>query len=465
MQSFKDRLSRLAALRPPPRSAQALFPDETRIHSGEDSLVRRLGASVVKNRYGEHLAVRQWFSSPEPCKAAPDAMHFLLPLQKGGGKCSNAQRLNRISDIDVICDPMQWLFLDTETTGISGGTGTYAFLVGLAWWDAAGLQVEQFFMRDFGEEHAVLLELAERMSSRRVLVTFNGKSFDWPLLETRYAMTRVIKPCVPLAHLDLLHPARALWKLRLGSVRLVDLERHVLDAARLGWHRNDDIESALIPQFYFDYLRGGSLEPLVGVFRHNQMDLRGLAALAGKILSILGANQSLRHSEGDALDLVALSRLVHKRGESRRAMQLYEQALAAELPAEIGRAARRELAMLAKRGGDFARANALWEELAKDSQEGFHAFEQLAIYCEHRAKDFKRAAAISRRALKLLRHAKTSRWYALDPAKAVQTEARFEHRLKRLERLASRQTRTKQSSLSGLAISESPGANPESNPA
>src|SRR5260370_6789649 len=142
---------------------------------------------------------------------------------------------------------MQWLFLDTETTGISGGSGTYAFLVGLAWWDGVGLQVEQFFMRDFGEEHSVLMELAKRMSDRRVLVTFNGKSFDWPLLETRYAMTRVIKPCVPLAHLDFLHPARALWKLRLGSVRLVYLERHVLDAARLGLRRHACIATAFIP--------------------------------------------------------------------------------------------------------------------------------------------------------------------------------------------------------------------------
>lgn len=256
MRSLNERLSRLAALKPASRNAEVPWFGESRAHSDEDPLVRRLGASVLKNCYGSHLAVRQWFPSPEPCPAAPDAMHFLLPLQKRDRKSvGDDQSCGRIADFDVICDPMQWLFLDTETTGVSGGSGTYAFLVGLAWWDTVGLQVEQFFMRDFAEEHAVLMELAERMSSRRVLVTFNGKSFDWPLLETRYAMTRVIKPCLPLAHLDFLHPARALWKLRLGSVRLVDLERRVLDAPRLGWHREDDIESACIPQFYFDYLR------------------------------------------------------------------------------------------------------------------------------------------------------------------------------------------------------------------
>jgi uncharacterized protein YprB with RNaseH-like and TPR domain len=419
---------------------------EPRIHSEEDLLVKRLGASVVKNHYGEHLALQQWFSSPEPCKAAPEVMHFLLPAQKSGGK--SAKRTTRgIADLAVIADPMQWLFLDTETTGITGGTGTYPFLVGLAWWDAAGLQVEQFFMRDFSEEHAVLLHLAERMAARRVLVTFNGKSFDWPLLETRYAMTRAIKPCVPLAHLDFLHPARALWKLRLGSVRLVDLERHVLDAARLGWHRNDDVESALIPQFYFDYLRGGPLEPLIGVFRHNQMDLRGLAALAARIMSILDASHQSGDSRGDPLDLVALSRMVHKHGNTVRALQLYEQALGNDLPVEISRAARRELAMLAKRGGDFARANMLWEELAEDPLDAFHAFKQLAIFYEHRARDCKRAADICQRALKLLRQRKTSRW-TVDSLESQQIEACFAHRLKRLERLAGKASHTKQSLLS-----------------
>src|SRR2546429_956389 len=84
-------------------------------------------------------------------------------------------------------DPSRWLFLDTETTGLAGGTGTYAFLIGLGWWDAGGFEVEQFFMRDFTEEYSLLQELAVRITERPVLVTFNGKSFDWPLLENRFA--------------------------------------------------------------------------------------------------------------------------------------------------------------------------------------------------------------------------------------------------------------------------------------
>jgi uncharacterized protein len=109
-------------------------------------------------------------------------------------------------------------FLRHGTTGLAGGSGTYAFLVGIAWWDGGGLEIEQFFMREYSEERSLLFALRERMAERPVLVTFNGKSFDWPLLETRFSVP------TPRAHLDFLHPARNLWRLRLGSVRLSELE-------------------------------------------------------------------------------------------------------------------------------------------------------------------------------------------------------------------------------------------------
>src|SRR5260370_146521 len=111
-----------------------------------------------------------------------------------------------------------------------GGTGTYPFLVGLGWWEGGGLEVEQLFMREYSEERSVLAALAERLAERPVLVTFNGKSFDWPLLETRYRMTRSITPPVLRAHLDFLHPARNLWRLRLGSGGLSPPEPYLL-----GW--------------------------------------------------------------------------------------------------------------------------------------------------------------------------------------------------------------------------------------
>src|SRR5579864_5445034 len=271
MKVTPDKFAGVKALRPAVRRANEALPGETpQIAEASDQLALLLGTTTSRNRYGEHLALRRWFS--EPCAFEPhrDSLRLLAPdAPEGAG------------------DPSKWLFLDTETTGLAGGTGTYAFLVGVAWWDAGGLQVEQFFMRDFTEEYSLLEELAERVAERPVLLTFNGKSFDWPLLENRFTMTRAIAAPKLAAHLDLLHPARSLWKLRLGSVRLVELEQRVLDARRLGWRREDDVESALIPQHYFDYLRGGSAAPLLGVVKHNQMDLRGLAALFCKINAML----------------------------------------------------------------------------------------------------------------------------------------------------------------------------------
>ncbi len=218
----KDRFSRVSAFKPSRRREPVA--DAGRVAEAGDRLTQLLGAEIGRNRYGEHLVARQWYSSPEMC--APDAgvLRLLLPAGRRVAPPDAERAVLEASD------PSQWLFLDTETTGLAGGTGTYAFLVGLAWWDAGGLQVEQFFMRDHAEEHSVLTEIARHLRERRVLVTFNGKSFDWPLLETRYRMTRAIPVPTLAAHLDLLHPARQLWRLELGSVRLAELERRVLGA-------------------------------------------------------------------------------------------------------------------------------------------------------------------------------------------------------------------------------------------
>ena len=470
--SSEDRFARLAALRPARKHERVATPG-----AGEDHLAALVGAVAQRNRYGEHLVVRRWYSAPEEFAPSVHAMRLLLPDQPGKRHASHER----------LADPAEWLFLDAETTGLAGGTGTYAFLVGLAWWEAGGLQVEQFFMRDYSEEHSLLLELSRRLAERRVLVTFNGKSFDWPLLETRYLMTRSITPRPPVAHLDLLHPARQLWRLRLGSVRLVELERHVLGPHRLGWDRRDDIDAALIPQIYFDYLRGSRAEPLTSVFRHNQMDLRGLAALAGRIFALL-SEPEIADSTEDALELYGLSRLFRRRRELSKARQLYERALEAGLPAAVDRAARRELALLAKRERDFARATSLWQELLQNPDGDSHAepedvmlnpdlvgvkhlnaeilrpakggtqndrnvfgrpqarwnsraegleatleaCEQLAIYYEHRAREHSRAAQLTREALTRLRQA--LRAGRMEPGRCRRWQARLEHRLARLIR-------------------------------
>jgi uncharacterized protein len=433
-ESLSDKFARLAAFKPARKAAIAGVADPPRglapeIPVGSDRLAQLLGAFPHQNEFGEHLALRHWFSDsigPE----APDG-----PLNQ------DALRLLAPDAPTIVADPRQWLFLDTETTGLAGGTGTYAFLVGIAWWDAGGLEVEQFFLREHSEEHSLLTALAERMAERRVLVTFNGKTFDWPLLDTRYRMTRSIRTPEPCAHLDFLHPARNLWRLRLGSVRLAELERHVL-----GWNRGDDLLSEFIPQIYFDFLRGGPPDPLVPIFQHNQMDLRGLAGLAARVVQVLSDPE---RSASDAYELYGASRICERRGESARARKLFQSTIekgeSGEFPEQAGRAARRSLALLAKRDGDHSAAVEHWERLVGGTREGLEAYEQLAIYHERHARQPELAAEISRDALAELR--RSLRLGLIAPHVHSHACTRFERRLARLERKLSREIARSETSL------------------
>ncbi len=428
MAAAADKYSRLAALKPARAVTVQAAKAALRAPGDDDPLGQLLGAGVAKNHFGEHLAMRNWFSSPEYVEPSPISLELLSRARDEPQSRKTRAALEK---------PAKWLFLDTETTGLSGGTGTYAFLIGLAWWDAGGLQVEQFLMRDFTEEYSLLQELAEHVKERPVLVTFNGKSFDWPLLESRFAMTRSIAAPKLAAHLDLLHPARALWKLRLGSVRLAELERRVLETRRLGWDRENDIESSLIPQRYFDYLRGGPTQPIVGIVQHNQMDLRGLAALFCKINAMLSESADIL-DERESLDLFGLSRFLQRRGDEGRAHAACAQALAIGLPADIRPKAQRELAQMAKRRGEHERAAEIWEEMVASSQDAVHACEQLAIYYERRVRDLPRAMEYAKLGLAKLRRERVDSLRgssdAYLAARFARQEKSFNARLVRLKR-------------------------------
>jgi len=405
MTDLRAPLGGLAALRParPVAERPALAGGD--VPPASSSLARLLGAETRRNRSGECVALRRTFvlGPPRPSARALRLLDPAAPAE--AADCAN------------------WLFLDTETTGLAGGTGTYAFLVGIAWWDAGGLTVEQLFMRDHREEAPLLEELAARLAERNVLVTFNGKSFDWPLLETRFRIARGCAAAPPRAHLDLLHSARQLWRLQIGSARLAGLERRVL-----ALERGCDLPSELIPRRYFEYLRGGPAEPLAEVFRHNQLDLRGLAALSARVLELLDAPESA----STPLELYGLSRLLLRRGERPAARTLYERALDAGLPAALDRAARAELAGLAKRERDYGRATSLWHDLLDDSRFGLSACEELAIFYEHHAREPARAAELTRDAMRALHDA--ARSGTMPPSVEPRLRVHLERRLARLVR-------------------------------
>jgi uncharacterized protein len=427
-----DKFAGLSALRPV-RGGALRAEEPTRVpiesHPTEEEamLSRMIGATVAQTKYGSHLSVRNWHATPEFC--APSA--GVIELLRSASSRKRGSGIN--PPLHMAEDTGKWLFLDTETTGLSGGTGTYAFLIGIAWWDSGGLQVEQFLMRDFSEEHSVLLQLAERLAERPVLVTFNGKTFDWPLLESRYLMTRSIRVPQLAAHLDLLHPARALWKLRLGSVKLTELEEHVLDAKRLGWDRADDVPSHMIPQFYFDYLRGRSVAPLAGVVRHNRNDLRGLAALFGKLNEMLSSEQ--HDEDADGLDLFGLSRYLHRRGQAQRAEVACTAARERGLPIGFDAVAQWELARMTKKRGEHGKAAEIWEELSRDDDWRAAACEELASFHERRKKDLSGALKYTRQAIAALRKQASE---AKHGAQVVAAVRRFERLNRKMARLESR---------------------------
>ena len=256
------------------------------------------------------------------------------------------------------CDPAGALFLDTETTGLSGGTGTVAFLVGLAWWEGATLVLEQLLVRALGEEGPMLERVRERIVAASMLVTFNGKSFDMPLLRTRFVMASIVPPAEP-PHLDLLHVARRVHRARsrrsAGACKLVVLEREIL-----GFERIDDVASGDVSACYWHFLRSGDARALLGVIEHNAWDVVAMAALVGLYGEPLPLESRLSPE-----DLAGLARTLRRAGALERAMAAAD--VAVERSVDGGSHAEQPLrarADIAKARGDRARALADFEALA-----------------------------------------------------------------------------------------------------
>ncbi len=285
------------------------------------------------------------------------------------------------------------LFLDTETTGLAGGTGTYAFLVGVAYLEGTRLVVQQYFMRDFDDEPALLTALEPLLARARAVVTFNGAGFDLPLLETRFVLARRRWP-MSLPHLDLLRPARRVWTGWLADCRLSTLESDVL-----GLTREDDVPGAMIPLLYFDYLRSRRAAPLRRVFEHNRSDVLSLVALVSWFGRALAGESPVRPEE-----LAGLGRLWEP-VDLERGLACYRAALEAGLPESVARWARLRLAWWEKRAARWEAARTLWEAARGHQVFDPRPWEELAKYHEHRARDLATARAVVTDALGLARAA------------------------------------------------------------
>ena len=289
------------------------------------------------------------------------------------------------------------VFLDTETTGLSGGTGTVAFLVGLAWRDSGGLALVQFFLSDFNQEDALLWAVGQYLREAGVLVSYNGKTFDWPLLQTRLVMRRADPAWPSPPHLDLLTLARRIFKPRLPDCALQTIEQAVLDL-----HRMEDLPGTLIPSRYFAWLRGGDEQVLEPVFIHNRQDVLSMALLLARFETLLRGGADLH-----PLDRFSRARFLESRGLRAEAIDEYRR-----LWLETKRGLRHSLvvrgaigvrlARLLRRQGSWREARQVLEECWQTQAFPYPAAIELAKLLEHQARDLDAARRIVGDALRLL---------------------------------------------------------------
>jgi len=290
--------------------------------------------------------------------------------------------------------PERLLFLDTETTGLSGGAGTVAFLVGIGFFDIENNEfaVRQYFMRDYNEETAMLAELQQFFAGYDGFVTFNGKAFDVNLLQSRFISNRLRPDYKDFPNLDLLFPSRRVWGLKLESCRLSSLEENIL-----GLYREDDIPGALIPSVYFKYVEDRNAYDIKRVISHNELDILSMVSLLARLSTMM--NSPLSETDG-GFELLGMSRLFEANGKTEHVMECLEACAESELFSVRMRAVKK-LTGLYKRSGSYDRALEHWKAIEAENPgyELFHLVE-MAKYYEHKAKDPERALEIVDKALK-----------------------------------------------------------------
>lgn len=310
-----------------------------------------------------------------------------------------------LGDIDSVtlndvcaCDPYfsgkSWhterlLFLDTETTGLSGGAGTVAFEIGAGWIEPRGMVIRQYVMRDYGQEADMLREVASLIARADTIVTFNGKSFDLPLLESRMIMNRIRVHVTDMPHLDLLHAARRVYKLRLGRCNLTALEEAVL-----GKTRRDDLPGAQVPERYFTYLKTGEFALLEDVLRHNFDDIQSLAELTAVICSAYRQPELLRYEQ----DILGVGKtLLHGRRtqQARNCLKILGHSTLAPQ-------AHLYLASSYKQGREWTEAAEIWKTMIAKGEGGAWPYIELAKYYEHVQHDYDKALRYATSALQYL---------------------------------------------------------------
>jgi uncharacterized protein YprB with RNaseH-like and TPR domain len=343
-----------------------------------------LSGEVVRTPYGAHFETERTWERHRRHGSVGIADLNDLPLDL----------LDALSDGAIAnTPPEKWAFLDTETTGL--GPGACAFLVGVGSIDSTGFRLRQFFLRDFAEEPSLLWRLAEYLAQFDALITYNGRTFDQPLLEGRYRLARTPHPFGRLPHLDLLFGARRLWKLRLDSCRLIDLETEILGAERQG-----DLPGELIPYYYLEYQRTEQAIRLVPIFHHNALDILSLACLTAVVPAVFRAphDAALHHGA----DLIGLARWLCDAKRGDEALTLLRRSIAMGLPDRLLFRTLWDIAQQERRRGGTDAALAVWRDLSTvRNPYRVRALVEMAKHYERREKNPAAALEATREALAL----------------------------------------------------------------
>jgi uncharacterized protein YprB with RNaseH-like and TPR domain len=358
----------------------------------------------------------QFFENPYPLQTKYGKNRIADSLAIKGEVLSYLSKNEEFSGLDMSTA----LLLDLETTGLAGGTGTVPFLVGMGYFRDDKFRVAQYFLSEMGEEERLIRELGRFFKEMgfQSVVTYNGKAFDLPLLETRFIMNRERFTLSELPHLDLLFSARSLWKHKHESCRLFHLARQIVEADRA-----EDIPSAEIPFRYFDYLRGGDFSSLIEpILYHNQEDILSLLGLLISAAKLFEEDRgTLGDDAFDAMDMFGVGKVFESVGDVEKSVAFFERALAGNLPEELSVAIKRKLTFHFKKNADWDKAVSLWQDMSS-LEDRLFCCRELAIYYEHKAKRYEDAKKAAEEGLALAIHS------------APNFQQDFEHRLERLDR-------------------------------
>jgi len=382
---LKSRLEKITQLKKNiDKINQSQKEKSLKIIEAEVKIEEVISGKFISTPFGDSFIRENYFPQDYRC----GEVELFQIFQSSAKTISSLARDDRLKEIDI----NKTIFLDTETTGLSGGAGTYIFLVGVGYFEGDQFCVRQYFMRDYNEERALLSALNDLLANFKAIVTYNGKTFDLPLMESRYIMSGMKMSLKDPYHFDLLYPARRLWKRRLDSCSLSTVEREILKVIR-----DDDVPGYLIPEIYFRYLRTKDARAIKQVFKHNLQDILSLVALVSRMCFLV--EDPLNNTEY-GMDIFSIGKMFDEEKKYEQSTHYYTEALKHNLAEEEILEILRLSSFTYKRQGKWGKAEEIWKEIIERSREFiYYPYEELAKYYEHYLKDYQKAETVVEEAL------------------------------------------------------------------